>query len=158
MPESGLYVVEHMNLHFMNWKYPLFNMLFLLAQSPAKLSLLPESARISSRVYKDVVDKGEPHVLVDVRPAHHFKISAIPESINIPLPVLKEKLSTLDLALKEAGHASNKPASLYVVCRRGNDSQRAVQLLNDNGFSLAKDIVGGLESWAKDVDPTFPTY
>lgn len=105
-----------------------------------------------------MVDKGKPHVLVDVRPAHHFKISAIPESLNIPLPMLEEKLSTLDLALKKAGQSSSEPASLYVVCRRGNDSQRAVQLLNEKGFSSAKDIIGGLESWAKDVDPTFPIY
>lgn len=129
-------------------------------QSPPKLNLLPKSARMSSRDYKDMVDKGEPHVLVDVRPAHHFKITAIPESVNIPLSMLEEKLPVLDLALKRAAteHASTRPASLYVVCRRGNDSQRAVQFLHENGFPSAKDIVGGLESWAKEVDPTFPTY
>jgi len=47
---------------------------------------------------------------------------------------------------------------LVVLCRRGNDSQRAVQLLHDNGFASAKDIIGGLQAWGQDVDPDFPVY
>lgn len=132
--------------------------IFNWMQSTPKLNLVPESTRISSKEYKELVDKREPHVLVDVRPAHHFKISAIPGSVNIPLSILEDKLSTIDLALEEAEQASGKHASLYVVCRRGNDSQRAVQYLNSNGFPSAKDIIAGLESWAQDVDRTFPIY
>lgn len=124
------------------------------------IKLLPESARISCTEYKEVIDNGEPHVLLDVRPSHHFKISALPNSLNIPLSNLEERISTLKLALKEAEQetSSSKPASLYVVCRRGNDSQRAVVLLSKNGFNEAKDIIGGLQSWGNNVDPTFPTY
>lgn len=143
---------------FRTFDYESFTQSPISDASRPKLNLVPESARISSQEYKDLSDQGEPHVLLDVRPAHHFKISAIPESVNIPLSMLQEKLSTLDLALKQAGKSASEPASLYVVCRRGNDSQRAVQLLTENGFSSAKDIVGGLESWAKNVDPRFPMY
>lgn len=53
---------------------------------------------------------------------------------------------------------SGSHPSLYVVCRRGNDSQRAVQYLHKMGFASARDIIGGLESWAQDADPNFPTY
>ena len=45
----------------------------------------------------------------------------------------------------------------YVVCRRGNSSQRAVVALREAGF-LAVDLVGGLEAWAREVDPSFPIY
>lgn len=144
--------------NFRTFDYESFTQSPISDASRPKLNLVPESARISSQEYKDLSDKGEPHVLLDVRPAHHFKISAIPESVNIPLSMLQDKLSTLDLALKQAGKLASEPASLYVVCRRGNDSQRAVQLLTENGFSSVKDIVGGLESWAKNVDPRFPMY
>lgn len=47
---------------------------------------------------------------------------------------------------------------LYVVCRRGNDSQRAVAALRRVGISHGVDVVGGIEAWAREVDPTFPTY
>lgn len=50
--------------------------------------------------------------------------------------------------------------SVFVVCRRGNDSQVAVQRLNDAGEEgiTAKDIIGGLHSWAELIDHSFPVY
>ncbi|KAJ6809369.1 adenylyltransferase and sulfurtransferase MOCS3-2 [Iris pallida] len=143
---------------FRSFDYESFTQSPMSDATRTTLSLLPESARVSSTEYKDLVDRGEPHVLLDVRPSHHFKITAIPGSINIPLTMLEEKLPNLAVAVKDASKGSENGASLYVVCRRGNDSQRAVCLLNSNGFPAAKDIIGGLESWAHDVDPKFPTY
>ncbi|KAI8008975.1 Adenylyltransferase and sulfurtransferase MOCS3 [Camellia lanceoleosa] len=128
-----------------------------LSMTPLKLDLLPTEARISGKEYKERVVRGEPHALVDVRPAHHFKITSLPNSMNVPLSSLEARLPEISSALKrEEEHAS--AASLYVVCRRGNDSQRAVDYLHKMGFTSAKDIIGGLESWAHDVDPNFPTY
>ncbi|KAK9155556.1 hypothetical protein Sjap_003036 [Stephania japonica] len=102
-----------------------------LSTAPLKLRLLPESARISSREYKE-------RVLNDVK-----------------IPVISSALKEEE---ERKGPSSTSSASLYVVCRRGNDSQRAVQCLHKMGFTSAKDIIGGLESWARDVDPKFPTY
>lgn len=131
-------------------------------QSPLKLNLLQADSRISSKEYHDRVVKGDAHVLVDVRPAHHFKIVSLPNSLNIPLPSLEARLPEISSALKEEeerkGVSSGSSAQLYVICRRGNDSQRAVQYLHKTGFTSARDILGGLESWAQDVDPNFPTY
>jgi len=58
---------------------------------------------------------------------------------------------------------------VYVVCRRGNDSQIAVQLLKDYfekqssagkdaSSIVVKDIVGGLSLWTDEVDSQFPKY
>ncbi|THG03947.1 hypothetical protein TEA_008822 [Camellia sinensis var. sinensis] len=112
-------------------------------ETPLKLDLLPTEARISSKEYKERVVRGEPHALVDVRPAHHFKIASLPNSMNVPLSSLEARLPEIPSALKtEEEHAS--AASLYAVCRRGNDSQRAVDYLHKMGFTSAKDIIGGL--------------
>lgn len=142
---------------FRNFDYEQFTQSPMSDRGPTRLSLLSENRRISSREYKELVDSGEAHILLDVRPAHHFKITAIPRSLNIPLDVLGDKLSILDEARK-AAESTGREAALFVVCRRGNDSQKAVEYLNKNGFPLAKDIAGGLESWARDVDPKFPAY
>nr|CAD1836494.1 unnamed protein product [Ananas comosus var. bracteatus] len=123
---------------FQTFDYESFTQSPMSDKSRPKLSLLPDDARISSREYKDIVDKGEPHMLLDVRPAHHFRITSIPHSVNIPLSVLEGEFSKLDSALTSSGEGS----ALYVVCRRGNDSQRAVQLLRNKGFVSAKDIIG----------------
>uniref|UniRef100_A0A5B7BD30 Adenylyltransferase and sulfurtransferase MOCS3 n=1 Tax=Davidia involucrata TaxID=16924 RepID=A0A5B7BD30_DAVIN len=133
-----------------------------LSTAPLKLNLLPADARISSKEYKQRVVNGEAHVLVDVRPAHHFNIVSLPASMNFPLSSLEGSLPDISSALKKEeerrGTDTGSGASLYVICRRGNDSQRAVQYLHKMGFSSAKDIIGGLQSWAHDVDPNFPTY
>ncbi|XP_078156289.1 adenylyltransferase and sulfurtransferase MOCS3-2-like [Carex rostrata] len=115
-----------------------------------KLSLLPESARITIKEYKEVLDKSERHTLLDVRPVHQFKITSLPNSVNIPLSDLEKELPKLGSMLSDS--------SLYVICRRGNTSQTAVQLLHQKGFFSAKDIIGGLESWAQEIDPKFPIY
>ncbi|GKD48004.1 adenylyltransferase and sulfurtransferase, partial [Tanacetum coccineum] len=69
------------------------------------------------------------------------------------LPEISSALNSI----KESFH-DGSDARLYLVCRRGNDSQSAVDLLHKAGFTSAKDIVGGLDSWAHDVDQRFPTY
>ncbi|KAE8734004.1 Adenylyltransferase and sulfurtransferase MOCS3 [Hibiscus syriacus] len=129
-----------------------------LSTSPQKLKLLAPDSRITSKEYKERVVSGELHVLVDVRPEHHYKIVSLPNSLNIPLTSLEARLPEISSALKEQEEGSGSGANLYVICRRGNDSQRAVECLRNMGFDLAKDIVGGLESWATDVDPNFPMY
>ncbi|XP_076959694.1 adenylyltransferase and sulfurtransferase MOCS3-like [Bidens hawaiensis] len=133
-----------------------------LTVAPLKLKLLTPDSRISSKEYDEVIKKGSPHVLIDVRPSHHYKIISLPKSINIPLANLESRLpevtSELKFVQESNGTVDGLDAGLYVVCRRGNDSQRAVQLLHNKGFTFAKDIVGGLEAWARDVDQKFPTY
>jgi adenylyltransferase/sulfurtransferase len=54
---------------------------------------------------------------------------------------------------------------VFVVCRRGNDSQLAVKLLCEHGKAkgrgekvVIRDIIGGLVAWSETVDPLFPKY
>ncbi|XP_051204625.1 adenylyltransferase and sulfurtransferase MOCS3-1 [Lolium perenne] len=143
---------------FQKFDYESFTQSPMSDKSAPSLNLLPESARITCTEYKSLIDKGEPHVLLDVRPAHHFQIVSLPRSLNIPLSALAEKLPMLETSLKKMMDSSDGQPAVYVVCRRGNDSQSAVQLLREKGFHSTKDIVGGLQSWAHDVDPEFPAY
>jgi adenylyltransferase/sulfurtransferase len=96
------------------------------------------------------LEKGLPHLLLDVREPHQYLISALPHSMNVPLSGLKSKLPEIEVA--------SQKAQIIVICRRGNDSQLAVELLRENGYLDSVDITGGLESWARDVDPEFPMY
>lgn len=54
-------------------------------------------------------------------------------------------------------------ALVFVVCKLGNDSQKAVQVLEKmSGKEIEpvtlKDISGGLMAWANKIDPSFPQY
>jgi len=52
---------------------------------------------------------------------------------------------------------------VVTLCRRGNDSQRAVRFLETELKDLPapitlQDVAGGLYAWARSVDSTFPVY
>ena len=47
-------------------------------------------------------------------------------------------------------------STLFVMCRRGNNSQLAVARLRELGITNAVDVVGGIENWAKSVDDSMP--
>ncbi|KAK3030021.1 hypothetical protein RJ639_038120 [Escallonia herrerae] len=143
--------------HFQGFDYETFTQ-SPLSTAPLKLNLLPKECRISGQEYNEKIINGEACVLLDVRPSHHFKIVSLPKAMSIPLSSLENRFLEISMALKKEGIDTGSGDGLYVICRRGNDSQRAVQLLHKMGFSSAKDITGGLESWAQDVDPNFPSY
>ncbi|KAI4875305.1 hypothetical protein NFI96_022569 [Prochilodus magdalenae] len=133
-----------------------------------RLNILSSEQRISVQEYKSIVDTVTPHLLLDVRPKVEVDICCLPTSINIPLAsleerktdqvsLLKEKISEL----KQQGVESH--VKVFVVCKLGNDSQKAVQVLEKMSGSevepiIVKDISGGLMAWAKKIDPCFPQY
>lgn len=79
------------------------------------------------------------------------------EFINDDIGENEQKISKNDQGL---AHPFNilQPFAVYVICRLGNDSQLAVNLLKDRGFNKAKDVRGGLAAWSKLVDKEFPLY
>uniref|UniRef100_A0A8C8SBW6 Adenylyltransferase and sulfurtransferase MOCS3 n=1 Tax=Pelusios castaneus TaxID=367368 RepID=A0A8C8SBW6_9SAUR len=133
------------------------------------LCLLPNEERISVEEYKKLLDEQVPHILVDVRPQVEVDICHLVHSVHIPLSKLEEKneecLKFLGKRLCEERQRNNVKTAfpIYVICKLGNDSQKAVQVLQalpdrELGSILAKDIRGGLMAWASKIDPSFPQY
>jgi len=56
----------------------------------------------------------------------------------------------------KGGGGASADCKLYVMCRRGNNSQLAVARLREAGILNAVDVVGGMENWARSVDDTMP--
>ena len=120
------------------------------------LHILQPHERLSGSQLKDQLDKGAKCVLVDTRPAVQFGICSLPGSINIEFSRLEQEAS-----IRHIESLVTPDATIVMVCRRGNDSQLAVQRLKQQA-SLRDirivDLAGGLTQWAKDVDPLFPMY
>ena len=91
-----------------------------------------------------MLNSGRAHLLLDVRPVHHFQIASIANSVNIPLDELQERLPRLRDALSEVADVSHgNHGPLYFVCQSGDDSLAAVGILQENGFPYASAIAGG---------------
>lgn len=85
--------------------------------------------------------------LLDVREPHELEISALPNAVNIPLGELAGRLSELDSA-----------DEMVVFCKAGSRSARALELLASAGFKKAKNLKGGINAWAREVDTNLPVY
>ncbi len=124
------------------------------AEADGALRLLGNGERLSCQEAFAARERGEPHLLLDVRPERAFRMAALHGSVNVPFTDLEARMGEVQrlVASREPG-APTRP--VFVVCRRGNDSQRAVQALRAAGFA-ARDLRGGLYAWKREVDPSFP--
>ncbi|XP_051724305.1 adenylyltransferase and sulfurtransferase MOCS3 [Ctenopharyngodon idella] len=134
-----------------------------------RLNLLTKEQRVSVQEYRAILDSSTPHLLLDVRPKVEVDICHLSTSINIPLASLEDKKAEHITLLKDTISNLKQQMNIksqvpvFVVCKLGNDSQKAVQLLEKmSGLEIepitVKDISGGLMSWAKNIDRSFPQY
>ena len=91
--------------------------------------------------------QGQPIHLLDVREPHELEISHLEGADLIPLGQLAARLSELDSA-----------EDMVVFCKAGTRSARALELLASAGFRKVKNLKGGINAWAREVDPSLPIY
>jgi rhodanese-related sulfurtransferase len=102
---------------------------------------------ITPRELHSRLKKRDPVTLVDVREPHELEISRLPGAINIPLAMLAGRVSEL----KDKGE-------VVVICKSGNRSRQAIEILQKLGMNTVKHLAGGVNAWAKEVDPDLPIY
>lgn len=124
------------------------------------LKILMPFERLSVTDYKkDVLDENVDHVLIDVRPKVEADIVKLPHAVSYPL---SELTSTDGTGLKYVRSLLEEKKQVYVMCRRGNASQKAVRFLKDHVAheteSEIKDLTGGLEAWRTEIDHSIPSY
>lgn len=87
--------------------------------------------------------------LLDVREPEEREFVSIPESEWIPMGELPFRLP--DLREKVTG-------KLAIYCHHGIRSHSAGQFLLEQGFTDVYNVVGGIDRWSMEVDPTAPRY
>jgi len=85
--------------------------------------------------------------LIDVREPHEREISNLEGSELIPLGQFAARLNELDSA-----------EELVLFCKAGTRSTRALEILASAGFKKVKNLKGGINAWAIEVDPSLPIY
>lgn len=85
--------------------------------------------------------------LIDVREPHELEISQLEDATLIPLGQLAQRLHELDSA-----------EDIVLFCKAGTRSARALELLASAGFRKMKNLKGGINAWAREVDPSLPIY
>ncbi len=90
---------------------------------------------------------GEKIHLIDVREPHELQISRLHGAQSIPLGQLASRMSELDSA-----------EEIVLFCKVGPRSTRALEVLASAGFRKIKNLKGGINAWAEEIDPSLPIY
>lgn len=109
--------------------------------------ILDEQWQIDPQELADRIGRGESLRLIDVREPHELRISRLEKAELIPLGSLAARLHELDSAQE-----------FVLVCKSGTRSARALELMAGAGFRRLKHLRGGMNAWAKEIDPRLPVY
>ena len=89
----------------------------------------------------------EKPILLDVREPWEFQTCRIEESRNVPMRELPASLGKLDGA-----------GEIVVICHHGARSLRVALFLKSRGHGRVYNLAGGVDAWARNVDPAMPVY
>ena len=93
-------------------------------------------------------DAGSQVTLLDVPEGWEFQTAKIAESKHIPMNDIPARVNQ---ELDPEDH-------IVVVCHHGVRSMNVTAWLRQQGFEKAQSLRGGIDRWARQIDPTVPVY
>jgi len=102
---------------------------------------------VDVRQLNELLAGSTPPVLLDVRTAEEWNICRLPGAHHLPLAELAQGAAALD-----------REQDWIVYCRSGVRSERALAWLRKQGFGQVRHLEGGIDAWAREIDPTVPRY
>jgi hydroxyacylglutathione hydrolase len=104
-----------------------------LAQRP---DLVWPTERVTPAMVAEELASAEPPLVLDIRNPGEWKAKHIPESLNIPLNHMQERLAEIPRGRRIAVH-----------CAGGYRSSIAASILHQNGMTNLIEMAGGLAAW-----------
>ena len=106
-----------------------------------------DSFELSPLEFKKALEQDSAAVLVDVREQYEWDICYIDGARLLPTSSFDPATSGL-----------NKEAPIYLYCYKGQRSMTALKELWNAGYKNLKNLKGGIDLWAEEVDPNMPQY
>jgi rhodanese-related sulfurtransferase len=104
-------------------------------------------SEISPQDLKARLDRNEAPLLLDVRQDWETQLCRLPNAVHIPIEEIElrvEELSPQD--------------SIVVYCHQGVRSAAVAEYLRSLGFRDVTNLAGGLDLWARTIDPAMRRY
>lgn len=103
---------------------------------------------VSVRDMKKAMDDSSSGIaFLDVREYDEVEIAKIEGVPLIPLGELPQRFMELD-----------PNQTIYIHCKVGGRSLKAVEFLKQQGFKYCKSVAGGINAWSDDIDSSVPRY
>lgn len=98
------------------------------------------------KAWLDDPQKQKP-VLLDVREPWEFERCHIEGAELVPMASIPSHFGQLD-----------REREMVVICHHGVRSFHVARFLEHNGFAQVINLTGGVDAWAKEVDPKMAVY
>lgn len=85
--------------------------------------------------------------VIDVREPEEYQIAHVAGVTLMPLSTLSQRFLELD-----------RDQTIYLHCKAGGRSLKAVKFLQQQGFRNVKSVKGGITAWSNEIDPKVPKY
>ena len=85
--------------------------------------------------------------VIDVREPDEYEIARVAGVTLFPLSRLNQQFTELD-----------PNQQIYIHCKAGKRSMKALEFLRQQGFKYVKSVQGGIDAWSDQVDPGVPKY
>jgi rhodanese-related sulfurtransferase len=103
---------------------------------------------ISAGQVKAMLKHGDQFTLLDVREPWELEKASLQDSKHIPMG---------DVPMR-ANQELDPDAHIVVVCHHGVRSLSVTNWLRQQGFEKVQSMRGGIDGWARTVDPKVPLY
>jgi adenylyltransferase/sulfurtransferase len=85
--------------------------------------------------------------VIDVREPDEYQIARVQGVALIPLSLLPQRFAELD-----------PNQHIYIHCKSGARSMKALEFLREQGYKYLKSVKGGINAWADEIDHNVPKY
>ena len=107
---------------------------------------MPET-EISPQDLKARLDRNQAPLLLDVRQDWETRLARLPNAVHIPIEELELRVDEL-----------SRDDDIVVYCHQGVRSAAVAEYLRSLGFRAVRNLSGGLDLWARTVDPGMRRY
>lgn len=114
--------------------------------------MIPE---ISVQELAQKLSDGTSFVLLDVREPHELSYAKLKDEWVTLVPLSKLSRERLD-ALPDS--VEDKEAEIVVMCHTGHRSAQVTMWLRQNGWKKVFNLAGGIDEYARRVDPSVGFY
>jgi rhodanese-related sulfurtransferase len=104
-------------------------------------------SEISPQELRARLDDPPSPFLLDVRQEWETRLCRLPNAVHIPIEEIELRVDEL-----------NPEEEIVVYCHQGVRSAAVAQWLRALGFKNVKNLVGGLDLWARTVEPGMRRY
>jgi rhodanese-related sulfurtransferase len=88
-------------------------------------------------------------ILLDCREPREYELVHLADATLLPMDELPARIDEVE---------PHRAKEIVVYCHLGIRSLQVATWLREQGFSRAKSMIGGIEQWTQEIDPTLARY